>query len=79
MEVHPYPPLDDAKIQEICDNLNNGNLTDALNTIMNDGDVNIASVKTMMLVMEEMTYREWMTVTEITKLMLGLIERWETL
>jgi len=71
--------LDDNDIQHICNNLNDGNLMDAINLIMNDGDVNVESVQKMMLVVEEMTYCEWKTVTEVTQLMLRLIDRWETL
>ena len=77
--MNTSPKLDDNIIQHICNNLSNGNLMDAMNDIMNDGDVNVESVKKMMLVLEEMTLREWKTVTEITQLMLRLIERWETL
>ena len=73
------PQLDDNLIQYICDHLNNGNLTDAINIIMNDGDVNVESVKKMILVIEEMTLREWKTVTQVSQLMLDLIDRWETL
>lgn len=73
------PQLDDNLIQHICDTLSDGNLTDAINIIMNDGDVNVDSVKTMILVVEEITLREWKTVTQVSQLMLDLIERWETL
>jgi hypothetical protein len=73
------PQLDDNLIQHIVTNIHNGNLTDAINIIMNDGDVNVDSVKTMMLVVEELTLCQWKTVTQVTQLMLGLIERWETL
>ena len=73
------PQLDDNLIQHICNNLSTGNLTDAINIIMNDGDVNVDSVKTVMLVVEEMTLREWKTVSQVTQLMLDLIERWETM
>ena len=73
------PQLDDNLIQHICDNIHNGNLMDAINIIMNEGDVNVESVKTMMLVVEELTLREWKTVSQVTQLMLGLIERWETM
>ena len=77
--VATSPQLDDNLVQHICDTMKNGNLTDAINIIMNDGDVNVESVKTMMLVVEELTLREWKTVTQVTQLMLNLIERWETM
>lgn len=73
------PQLDDNVIQHICDNITNGNLMDAVNEIMNDGDVRADSVKRALLVLEEMTFREMKSTTEVTQLMISLIERWETL
>lgn len=59
-------------------NIENGNLTDAIGFMMRDGDVRIDCVKLVLRVAAELQLRQIRSATTITNHLIRLIDTWET-
>lgn len=58
-------------------NIQNGNLTDAINFIMHDGDIRADSVVLALKVADWMCVNQVRTITTVTNQLIRLIESWE--
>ena len=71
------PTLEDAA-EDIIELLRNGNLTDAIDLLMNDGDVRVRSVLLGMEVLQRLSFQR-IESSEVTKSYLfRIIDVWET-
>jgi len=58
-------------------NIENGNLTDAINFIMHDGDVRADSVKLALKVTDWLCLHQYRSVSTVTNQLIRLIDSWE--
>ena len=68
----------DEQVEFVVMNITNGNLTDAINFMMRDGDVTSDSVKLALRVQNYMTLHHVRSLTAVTDQLIRLIESWET-
>lgn len=68
----------EQKAERICDQISNGNLDNAIDILMDDGDVRVENVMLALEVQSRLTMRRMMSVERVTEYLIRLIETWET-
>ena len=71
--------MDPYELAEWCAiQIENGNLTDAIDSLMREGDVRVSSVVTALHLTRILVERQVRPVHNVTDQLIRLIERWET-